>query len=43
MAPPGGESKRDRGKFLFILRNVSGKWQLEVLMFSSDFAAGPTA
>jgi ketosteroid isomerase-like protein len=43
MAPPGGESKRDRGKFLFILRNVGGKWQLEVLMFSSDFAQTPAA
>jgi len=39
MAPPNGESRRDRGKFLFVLRNVDNKWQLEVLMFSSDFAA----
>jgi uncharacterized protein (TIGR02246 family) len=39
MAPPHGESKRDRGKFLFVLRSIDGKWALEVLMFSSDFAA----
>jgi uncharacterized protein (TIGR02246 family) len=44
MAPPGGESKRDRGKFLFILRDSGkGKWQLEALMFSSDFALTPAS
>ena len=43
MAPPSGEARRDRGKFLFVLRNTTGKWQLEVLMFSSDFAAAPTS
>ena len=41
MAPPGGESRRDRGKFLFVLRNFKDRWLLEQLMFSSDFA--PTA
>jgi uncharacterized protein (TIGR02246 family) len=39
MAPPNGEARRDRGKFLFVFRNADNKWQLEVLMFSSDFAA----
>ena len=39
MAPPGGESRKDRGKFLFVLRGTEGKWALEVLMFSSDFAS----
>jgi uncharacterized protein (TIGR02246 family) len=39
LAPPGGTSRRDRGKFLFILRGASGKWLLDHLMFSSDFAA----
>lgn len=44
MAPAGGESKRDRGKFLFILRDMGeGKWLLEALMFSSDFAQGPAS
>lgn len=38
MAPPGGPSRRDRGKFLFVLRKVKDRWFLEYLMFSSDFA-----
>ena len=38
MAPEGGEAHRDRGKFLFILRERRGVWQLERLAFSSDFA-----
>jgi ketosteroid isomerase-like protein len=38
MAPPGGEVRRDRGKFIFILRERRGAWLLERLMFSSDFA-----
>lgn len=38
MAPPGGPVRRDRGKFLFILRDLKGKWHLDRLMFSSDFA-----
>jgi ketosteroid isomerase-like protein len=37
LAPPGGQVLRDRGKFLFILRNVRDRWMLEHLMFSSDF------
>lgn len=40
MAPPGGQAQRDRGKFIFILREVSGRWRLDHLMFSSDFAPG---
>jgi ketosteroid isomerase-like protein len=39
LAPPGGEVRRDRGKFLFILRHVGDRWMLEHLMFSSDFDA----
>ncbi len=38
MAPPGGTVRRDRGKFLFVLREWRGRWTLERLMFSSDFA-----
>ena len=38
MAPPDGPVRRDRGKFLFILRDLKGTWQLDQLMFSSDFA-----
>jgi ketosteroid isomerase-like protein len=39
LAPPGGEVRRDRGKFLFVLRHVRDRWMLEHLMFSSDFEA----
>lgn len=38
MAPPDGPARRDRGKFLFVLRDLKGTWQLDQLMFSSDFA-----
>jgi hypothetical protein len=41
MAPAGGPARPDRGKFLFVFRNVNAIWLLEDLMFSSDFA--PTA
>ncbi|HUE90309.1 MAG TPA: nuclear transport factor 2 family protein [Vicinamibacterales bacterium] len=40
MAPPGGVAQRDRGKFIFILRELNGRWRLDHLMFSSDFAPG---
>jgi len=40
MAPPGGPAQRDRGKFIFILRELNGRWRLDHLMFSSDFAPG---
>ena len=38
MAPPDGPVRRDRGKFLFVFRDFKGKWLLDQLMFSSDFA-----
>ena len=41
MAPPGGEVRPDRGKFLFVLRDLKGRWLLDQLMFSSDFAPEP--
>ena len=37
LAPAGGPERRDRGKFLWIVRNFNGKWLLEYLIFSSDF------
>lgn len=37
MRPPEGQARRDRGKFIFILRGTNGNWLLEDLMFSSDF------
>lgn len=38
MAPPDGAVRRDRGKFLFVLRMLNERWLLDQLMFSSDFA-----
>lgn len=38
MAPEGGTPQRDRGKFLFVVRNFKDRWLIEQLMFSSDFA-----
>ena len=43
MAPAGGAAQRDRGKFIFILREVSERWRFDHLMFSSDFAPGGPA
>jgi uncharacterized protein (TIGR02246 family) len=37
MRPPDGQARRDRGKFIFILREANGRWRLDHLMFSSDF------
>lgn len=37
MKPAEGTARRDRGKFLFVLRALDGKWLLDQLMFSSDF------
>lgn len=37
LRPPEGQARRDRGKFIFILREVNGRWLLDRLMFSSDF------
>jgi uncharacterized protein (TIGR02246 family) len=45
MRPAQGTARRDRGKFIFILRSVNGRWLLDHLMFSSDFGpeGGPPA
>ncbi len=45
MRPAEGQARRDRGKFIFILRELNGKWLLDDLMFSSDFGpeGGPLA
>lgn len=37
LKPAEGQGRRDRGKFIFILRAVNGRWLLDHLMFSSDF------
>jgi uncharacterized protein (TIGR02246 family) len=40
MAPPDGDAQRDRGKYIFVFREVNNRWRLDHLMFSSDFAPG---
>jgi len=34
--PQGGRGRRDRGKYVWILRNMAGNWRLEYTIFSSD-------
>jgi uncharacterized protein (TIGR02246 family) len=41
MAPAGGPERRDRGKFLWVLRDVRDRWFLEYVIFSSDFPPAP--
>jgi hypothetical protein len=33
------DSRHDRGKYLFVLRNMSGTWRLQYSMWSSDLPA----
>lgn len=35
-APPSAASHHDRGKYLFVLRNMTGTWRLEYTMWNSD-------
>jgi uncharacterized protein (TIGR02246 family) len=37
LAPAGGPDRRDRGKFLWVLRHLGGRWLMEYVIFSSDF------
>ena len=39
LAPAGGAERRDRGKFLWVLRHLGGRWLMEYVIFSSDFPA----
>jgi ketosteroid isomerase-like protein len=34
--PPKGTSRHDRGKYLFMLRNLGGTWRLQYTMWNSD-------
>ncbi len=45
LAPPGGSESRDRGKFVWIARNMPGNnWRFEVHIWSSDLPpAAPPA
>jgi len=42
LAPTGGPERKDRGKLLWVLRQLGGRWLLEYLIFSSDFPPAPT-
>jgi uncharacterized protein (TIGR02246 family) len=37
----GGQSRRDRGKFLWLFREQDGRWMIEYVVFSSDFVTPP--
>jgi ketosteroid isomerase-like protein len=39
----GGQSRLDRGKFLWIFREQNGLWLIEYVIFSSDFVSPPNA
>ena len=43
LAPPQGPARRDRGKFVWIFRELSGAWMIDGIIFSSDFAELPPA
>jgi uncharacterized protein (TIGR02246 family) len=38
LTKPGSEPQRDRGKFVWIFRKNNNTWQIEYVIFSSDFA-----
>lgn len=38
-APEKGGPRHDRGKYLFVLRNMSGTWRLQYTMWNSDLPA----
>lgn len=39
----GGQTRLDRGKFLWIFREQNGQWLIEYVSFSSDFVSPPPA
>jgi len=41
--PKTGEKRRDRGKFLWVFRKNNNVWNIEYVIFSSDFVAPPAA
>jgi hypothetical protein len=36
-----GQPEHDRGKYLFILRNMGGTWRYEFSMWNSDLPSEP--
>jgi len=43
LAPPSGPQRRDRGKFVWIFRELNGTWMIDGIIFSSDFSELPPA
>jgi uncharacterized protein (TIGR02246 family) len=43
LAPASGTQRRDRGKFVWIFRELNGVWMIDGIIFSSDFAELPPA
>jgi uncharacterized protein (TIGR02246 family) len=43
LAPPSGPQRRDRGKFVWIFRELNGMWMIDGIIFSSDFTEPPLA
>ena len=43
LAPAAGPPRRDRGKFVWIFRELNGTWMIDGIIFSSDFAELPPA
>ena len=43
LAPAQGPKRRDRGKFVWIFRELNNVWMIDGIIFSSDFAELPPA
>ena len=43
LAPAQGPKRRDRGKFVWIFRELNNAWMIDGIIFSSDFAELPPA
>ena len=43
LAPAQGPRRRDRGKFVWIFRELNNVWMIDGIIFSSDFAELPPA
>jgi uncharacterized protein (TIGR02246 family) len=43
LAPAAGPHRRDRGKFVWVFRELNGTWMIDGIIFSSDFAEPPPA
>jgi uncharacterized protein (TIGR02246 family) len=41
LAPAQGPKRRDRGKFVWIFRELNNAWMIDGIIFSSDFAELP--